>query len=357
MKKILLVGYGLVGKVHADIIAANDNSDLIGIVVSPDHVVTKNGLEKTSNATMYLDLESAITTLKPDGVIIATPNQRHVEDFKICWRYRIPTLIEKPVFASIKDFETLENAQCNIQELNKYFMVGHHRLYGEVFEAVQSVVNSATLGDIRSIAGITHWFKPDEYFKQGHWRTSVDHMGGVLGINMIHEIATLIELFGPIREVFAFGKKFRGFDVYDTVSISYSFEKGMIGSWSISDNIVGNRSWEHNSGESDAFPFSENACLFIGGTKGSLEVPNMKLIRYKDNKEDWWKPTKVNKLKLNCKSDPLERQFETFLEFIDGNTEDYVNLGDGLRYLKTVESIQNSLVLNKPIEIDCCAYE
>jgi len=131
----------------------------------------------------------------------------------------------------------------------------------------------------------------------------------------------------------------------------------MIGSWSISDNIVGNRSWEHNSGESDAFPFSENACLFIGGTKGSLEVPNMKLIRYKDNKEDWWKPTKVNKLKLNCKSDPLERQFETFLEFIDGNTEDYVNLGDGLRYLKTVESIQNSLVLNKPIEIDCCAYE
>ena len=120
---------------------------------------------------------------------------------------------------------------------------------------------------------------------------------------------------GEIESVQASIKKsVRGFENEDNASILLNFKSGVIATMNISDSIVSPWSWEMNSNENSDFPQTGQNCYFIGGSKGSLSIPDLKIWKH-ENKPDWLTQFKTEKNDLK-NNQPLETQLQHFAKVI-----------------------------------------
>src|SRR6185312_847132 len=72
---------------------------------------------------IYADLDEALRSEKPDGVVIATPNQLHVANGLSAVRAGVPMLLEKPVSGDVESAMELVQAA---EAANVPILVGHH---------------------------------------------------------------------------------------------------------------------------------------------------------------------------------------------------------------------------------------
>ena len=142
---------------------------------------------------------------------------------------------------------------------------------------------------------------------------------------------------------------FRGYENEDLASVIFEFKSGAIGNMSVSDSIVSPWSWEMTSKENSDFPFTAQNCYLIGGSEGSLSIPDLNLWKHKDN-QDWLNSFKNKKLKFRY-NDPFKQQLVHFSNVIKNKEEPKVSGYDGLNALKVVEAIQNSANKKKIIHI------
>ena len=100
MLKLLLVGYGNMGKVHEKAIKNSDKALLYGIV---DPKVSKLKMKVLlAKDISFVDLKNDI-----DGVIISSTTKTHYRIAKNTIENEIPTFIEKPISTNIKEVEKL----------------------------------------------------------------------------------------------------------------------------------------------------------------------------------------------------------------------------------------------------------
>lgn len=331
---IAVVGAGLIGRRHIERIQSSTSCTLAA-VVDPSSNAKEIAIQ--ADAAYFESLESLLTNSLPDGIILATPNQLHVEQALVCLSANITTLIEKPVAATMQDGLALVAAE---EASNGSILVGHHRAHSPIMKEAQSTIKSGVLGDLVAVTGSAMFYKPDSYFKAATWRTQVG--GGPILINMIHEVHNLRMLCGEIDAVHAFSSnKTRGFQVEDTVAINLRFKAGVLGTFLLSDTAATAKSWEQTSQEDKSFAVYPNEdCYLLAGTKGSLEMPSMRLKTYA-SEASWWKPFDLSTLRLH-RSDPLVSQLEHFCQVIRAETKPLVSLYDGLQNLKVVEAIASS---------------
>ena len=62
----------------------------------------------------FHELDSALSYLKPDAVILSTPPFNRMKDLKVCARFKLPILVEKPLTIN------LEEAKRQISFMNKH---------------------------------------------------------------------------------------------------------------------------------------------------------------------------------------------------------------------------------------------
>ena len=65
----------------------------------------------------------------------------------------------------------------------------------------------------------------------------------------------------------------------------------------MSDTIVAPWSYELTAGENPVYPITNQSAYMIGGTKGSLQFPNLKYWFYKKERS-WWNKIFVNEDKI-----------------------------------------------------------
>ncbi len=95
--KIVLVGPGLIGKTHVQLINNHDEC-LLGALVAPDRP-KHHEFAKNLNVPLFHTLQECLDAQKFDGVIIASPNQFHADQAMQCINNGIPVLVEKPFTA------------------------------------------------------------------------------------------------------------------------------------------------------------------------------------------------------------------------------------------------------------------
>ncbi len=341
---IAVVGAGLIGRRHVERIQSSPSCKLAAIV---DPSPNAQELATQANAAYFETLESLLSSLLPDGIILATPNQLHVEQGLACLSANISTLIEKPVAASMKDGLALVAAE---KASKASILVGHHRAHSPIMKEAQAVLKSGVLGKLVAVTGNAMFYKPDSYFKAAAWRTQPG--GGPILINMIHEVHNLRMLCGEIDAVQAFSSnKTRAFQVEDTVAISFRFKEGILGTFMLSDTAATAKSWEQTSQEDKSFAAYPNEdCYLLAGTKGSLEMPTMRLKSYA-SEASWWQPFELSTVEL-LRSDPLVAQLEHFCQVIRNETKALVSLYDGLQNLKVVEAIANSAAHGEVVNLE-----
>ena len=334
--RIAVVGAGLIGLRHIEEIQRSRGAELAAIV---DVSAPAAALAKELGMPLYGSLAELFAKGDAQGVILATPNQLHVEQGLACIAAGMPTLIEKPVAHDYQDGLRLCGAA---EKAGAKILVGHHRRHSPILHKAVEVVQSGVLGKIVAVMGSAVFYKPDAdgYFDGPYaWRKAPG--GGPILINMIHEIGNLRAMIGEIAAVQAFASSAtRGFEVEDTVAINLRFDNGALGSFLLSDTAACPRSWEQTSQENEAYAThpDEDAYTIIGAF-GSLGVPTMRLKFYeRANDRSWFKPFSTKTISLQRK-DPLAAQIEHFAAVIRGEAEPLVTCRDGLQNLKITDAI------------------
>ena len=226
---------------------------------------------------LYASLAELFAKDKPDGVILATPNQLHVEQGLECIAAGVPALIEKPVAHTLAEGMRLCEAA---ERAGARMLVGHHRRHSPILHKAVEIVRSGVLGPLVGVIGSAVFYKPDSegyYDGPNAWRRQPG--GGPILINMIHEIGNLRAMVGEIVAVQAFASNAtRGFEVEDTVAINLRFDNGALGTFLLSDTAASPKSWEQTSQENKAYAtYDDEDAYTIIGTNGSLGVPTMRL--------------------------------------------------------------------------------
>ena len=90
--RIAVVGAGLIGRKHIDLVAQHAQLDAI---VDPDEAAKQQA--DAYGCRWAADLEAYLQSAKPVGVIVASPNKLHLPHGKACLSLGIPVLIEKPL--------------------------------------------------------------------------------------------------------------------------------------------------------------------------------------------------------------------------------------------------------------------
>ncbi|MGF6259150.1 putative dehydrogenase [Paraburkholderia youngii] len=331
--RIAVAGAGYIGRAHMAVAQQSDACTLSAIV---DPSPAAAALAAEAGVPLFRTLDELLERDRPDGVILATPNQLHVEHASLCLAARVPTLLEKPIAPSVDQAETLA---ADAERSGVPLLIGHHRAHSPIMARARQLIDEGRLGKLVAVMGSAVFFKPDEYFADADWRRQPG--GGPILLNMIHEVHNLRMLCGDIVAVQAFASHAtRGFPVEDTVAINLRFANGALGSFMLSDTAASARSWEQTSQENKAYPsYPDEDCYVIAGTFGSLAVPTMRLKTYaKAADRSWWKPFDVSVADMT-RDDPLKLQLEHFVRVIHGKEPPLVSAQDGLQNLRITEAI------------------
>jgi predicted dehydrogenase len=347
--RIAVAGAGLIGLRHIEEIVASPNSTLAAII---DPGPKAADVAKKYRVPLYASLEDCFAKDKPEGVVLATPNQMHVEQGLRCIAADVPCLVEKPLGHTLAEGKRLVEAA---EKANHNLLVGHHRPHSPILHKAVEIVKSGALGRIVGVIGSAVFYKPDAdgyYDPPYQWRKQAG--GGPILINMIHEIGNLRAMVGEITAVQAFASNAtRRFEVEDTVAVNLRFEGGALGTFMLSDTAASPKSWEQTSRENkDYTTYPDEDAYVILGDRGSLAVPTMRLKTYPNDKDrSWYKPFRTETIALE-RIDPLARQIEHFGRVIRGEAKPLVTGRDGLQNLRVVDAITRAAQTGNTVEIE-----
>ncbi len=331
--RIAVAGAGYIGCAHMDAAHASSSVQLSAIVDPSPNAVA---IAAKYGVPLYTSLAELFNTDKPDGVVLATPNQLHLTHAKECMDEVVPMLLEKPITVTVVEAEELVVYQ---EKTRSIILIGHHRAHSPIMAKAREVIDSGKLGKLVAVMGSALFVKPDHYFDDGPWRREIG--AGPILLNMIHEVHNLRMLCGEIASVQAMtSHAVRGFAVEDTVAINLRFVSGCLGTFMLSDCAASAKSWEQTSQENTAYPsYDDEDCYTVAGTHGSLSIPTMRMKSYaKDEDRSWWKPFDISVVDMQ-RSDPIAHQMEHFGKVVRGETKPLVSAFDGMQNLKITEAI------------------
>lgn len=267
--RLTVMGAGLIGKRHIEHILARPEAVLSSIV---DPMPVARELAVSLKVDWFSSVQDMISENRPEGVVVATPNQMHVANGMDCIAAGIPALIEKPLANDIVAAQTLVEAS---ERAGVPLLTGHHRRHNPMIQRAKAEIDSGRLGQIVSVHGMFWLIKPDDYFEVP-WRR--EKGAGPAFVNLIHDVDLLRYLCGDIVAVQAAqSNRLRGNAVEETAVIILHFASGALGTVNVSDTIQSPWSWEFTTGENPAYSHTLETCYQIGGTRASLAIPQLDL--------------------------------------------------------------------------------
>ena len=341
--RIAVIGSGLVGRRHVDAIAAATGATLAAIV---EPVPEGREYAAGRGVPWFGDLGSLIDARVCDAAILATPTPLHADQAMSCIEAGVPVLIEKPIADASAAARVIVEAS---EAAGVPIAVGHHRRHNPIIAFAKDTIEEGTLGSVRAVQATCWLRKPDGYFAEAPWRTK--RGAGPISVNLVHDIDLLRYLVGEVAEVRAqAAPSARGHENEDVAAAVLSFANGAVGTISVSDAIAAPWSWEHTAGEYPVYPRTSESCYLIGGTRGSLSVPDLTLWRHEED-AGWWSPITATR-SPRASVDPLVAQVEQFASVVRGEVEPLVSGREGLRTLEVIEAIQRSAGTGEVVSLE-----
>ena len=332
-----VVGPGAMGQRHAQLVNRHPRAIFAGFV-HPEG--DKYHYHSQETAPCYPTIGDIVERGRLDGLIIASPNQQHAKDVETALAHDIPVLVEKPLASSYEEAENLVKIRRHRQVP---ILVGHHRLHSNITKTTRDVLISGILGKIICIQGAAKYLKPQSYFAAKSWRSAPG--AGPLRINFAHDLASLIFWLGPICEVSAYTSPMgRNSVVETTATINMRFASGVLGSFLVSDCTLSGVSWERTAGENPYFGSGpDRLCYEISGTKGSLRIPSLEIVRAVGDLEGSWnEPYDVVPTNKTPNKDALAEQLTHFLAVLERIETPLVTAEFGAEVVAVLDAISRS---------------
>ncbi|MBS1772967.1 MAG: Gfo/Idh/MocA family oxidoreductase [Bacteroidetes bacterium] len=258
MEKIrfALLGYGHIGKRHAEMISKNAACELAAIIDTNENI--KNAIPE--GVVYYQKLEDYLSSgPKADIAIVATPNGLHASQALQAIQSGMHVVVEKPFGLHKKECEEVIVAADKMNK--KVFCVMQNR-YSPPSQWLKKIISEQLLGDIYMVQVNCFWNRDERYYKQGSWHGTKQLDGGVLFTQFSHFIDLLYWVFGDINNIQTNFNNFnhqRITEFDDSGMVHFDFINGGVGAINFSTSV-----WDKNL-ESSMTVIGKNGSLKIGG--------------------------------------------------------------------------------------------
>lgn len=340
--RLAVIGAGVIGRTHIDRIQRHPDLALAGIA---DPTPAGRALAEQLNVPWAADPAELLTQTKPEGAVVATPNNSHVPVAQLCLAQGVAALVEKPVADTVAEAERLVQA---VAHTGVPVLVGHHRRHNPINQRARALIAEGQLGQIVSATALAAFLKPDAYFDVA-WRREAG--GGPILINLIHDIDMLRFLLGEVVQVQAMDSHaVRGFAVEDTAAALLRFASGALATVIVSDAATSPWCWDMCAGEQGQYPRQDVLSHQIMGTHGSLSLPDLGLWQYRGERS--WHAELAHEERRVHMADPYTRQLEHFAAVARRNAEPLCSAIDGLRTLQATLAVHEAAVSGQAVQLE-----
>lgn len=250
--QFVVIGYGHIGKRHADMIRQNQAAELVAVV----DTLPIEGIQEA----YFSSLEALFASeLRFDVAVIATPNYLHAPQAIMCLNHNKHVIVEKPFTLNTSDAEVIISLAQ--QQAKQVFCVMQNR-YSPPAKWLKSIIESGKLGSLYMVQINCFWNRGDGYYQQSDWRGQTQTDGGTLYTQFSHFIDMMYWLFGSISNVHS---RFANFNHTNTIQfedtglIHFEFDQGGIGSFNYTTSV-----YQKNL-ESSITIVAENGTIKVGG--------------------------------------------------------------------------------------------
>lgn len=311
MIKLAVMGYGVIGKRHAEQIEAHPEFELACLI------------DPAAPEADFSDISQV--NVPVDAVIIATPSNLHAEHAIAAADRGWHMIVEKPVAHDLAAAESIIEA---VARSGVKALVGHHRRHHANVVALKEMLDRGAIGQVISANLMWLTRKPDDYFDIA-WRQGPD--GSPVMMNLVHDIDLLRYFLGDVREIVGLhGAHQRGADRNENGALVLSFEQGATASITFADCAASPWGFERGTAESPAIPATRRDMLFVAGTEGAVSFPSLTLW---GGAKDWTEmpvPTPHNV----PDTVPFAAQLDHFAQVISGAATPRITVEEGYKTLQ-----------------------
>ncbi|AJQ93314.1 oxidoreductase [Gynuella sunshinyii] len=187
MIKTVIVGYGYSARTfHLPFLRLNNAFDVVGFVSSrPEEILATYPVTQ-----IFSQLSECLQRLKPDLVIVTTPNHLHFSQAKSALLAGAHVVVEKPfTLTTTEAHELIELARRQQKKLTVF----HNRRWDGDFLTVKKLITSGKLGEIKIFESRFDRFRPQV---RDRWRENAGPGSGIFWDLAPHLIDQAITLFG-----------------------------------------------------------------------------------------------------------------------------------------------------------------
>ena len=330
--KIAILGFGQIGKKHAEVVLQNHDYDLVALI---DPKLATAELEIPSAIPTFYSLQDFISSpIKADVITVCTPNGLHFEQSKILIEEGIHVIIEKPIALRSEEAEILE--QLAQDKKVHLFPVMQNR-FSPTAMWLKDLIDSNVLGNLYMVQVSCFWNRNADYYTKELWRGTKSLDGGTLYTQFSHYLDLLYWLFGDLTNI---QSKFADFNHSDLTAfedsgiVTFDFDSGGMGSFAFSTSV-----WNENL-ESSLTVIAENGSVKVGGP--SLNYVEKCIVK------DYIVPDFLDTNLANdygrCKGSAQNHQYlyQNIIEFLNTGKEILTTTPESIQVLKMIEKIYKS---------------
>lgn len=190
--KFAIIGYGNIGKRHAQHIIAHPEAQLTAVCELPN-IEFDDSLPVT--VQRFHDVSTFLKECDADVVNVCTPNYLHHPHTMAALQHQRHVVCEKPMaISSAQCQEMIEAAEASKKTI---FVVKQNR-YNEPVQQVRNLLLHKQLGKIFFIQVNCFWNRNEFYYSESQWRGKKQQDGGCLFTQFSHFVDILYYLFGDI---------------------------------------------------------------------------------------------------------------------------------------------------------------
>ena len=331
--KVLVVGYGSIGKRHVKNIIDNFDAHVIICTKQKNVDLSKN------NIHIVKSIEDGINQ-HPDIAFITNETSFHVKSALQIANKGIDLFIEKPLSNSMKDVSKLKKI---VNKKKLITMIGCNLRFYPPIKKIKDLIERQEIGKILSVQVDSSSYLPDwhpcEDYRKGY--AARKELGGGIVLTAIHELDYLHWIFGDVCEVFSVSEKISDLklSVEDYSAAILKFENNVIAEVHL-----------------DFFQRPYFKSFKIKGTKGIITWnTDTNLVKVFNARLKKWK-TAMNST-TSLLTSPIQNnemyvdELKHFFHCVNKRTKTINDLDGGTRSLKTALALKKSSKLRRTISV------
>ena len=217
MQKIVIIGAGFIGGVHAQASANSEMLELTAICDTNEKVGTEAA--KKFGCAFYSDAEKMLSEVEADIVDICVPTFLHKRNILLAVKHGKHIVCEKPITLTLEDMDEILDA---VKKAGVQFMVAQVIRFWPEYVAIKKMYDNGDFGDVKMV----YANRLAQHPNWTQWHKDPLNSGGGLFDLHLHDIDAVSFMFGQVERVYAVGWQSET-GCYNHVVTTLTFKNGV----------------------------------------------------------------------------------------------------------------------------------